>query len=159
MNRPLNLYNVLLALIVVLTIGSCKKEATDPGGTAVRAVAGEWWVQMDATGAYSGISTYNTSANIPTEMWFDDHFYGTKSKISVDQSNLTFSANKVKNSDPDYEVDITIKNAKIILNGAKGPVSKAVTDSIYYEAEYSDDPGTIYKLSGYRRTRFAGDDH
>jgi hypothetical protein len=42
---------------------------------------------------------------------------------------------------------------------AKGPVSKAVTDSIYFEAEFSDDPGEIYQLAGYRRTRWHEDDH
>ena len=163
MNRKFsNIYTVIIAAFLVLSLVSCKKDNPDPGGTAVEAVAGEWWVQWDKDprlGTYYSVSTYNTSANTSSEMWFEDHFYETKSKISVNTSALTFSAAAVKNSDPEYDVDITITKGKIIVDGAKGPVSKAVTDSISYEVEYSDDPGTIYKMSGYRRTRFAEDDH
>lgn len=158
--RFINIYTLIIALFLILSLVSCKKDNPDPGGTAVEEVAGEWWVQWDEDpGSYASISTYNTTANIPTEMWFEDHFYETKSKISVNTSALTFSAAAVKNSDPEYDVDITITKGKIIVDGAKGLVSKAVTDSISYEVEYSDDPGTIYKMSGYRRTRFAEDDH
>ena len=31
------------------------------------------------------------------------------------------------------------------------------SDKIYFEAEFSDDPGTIYQLVGYRYTGLAGD--
>jgi hypothetical protein len=34
-----------------------------------------------------------------------------------------------------------------------------VTDSIYFEAEFSDDPGTTYQFTGYRRTGWPEDDH
>lgn len=157
MNKHIKVYSAIL-LFFLFAFTACKKEAQDPGGTAVRAVAGEWWVQLDEDpGNYVNLSTYNSAANIPTEMWFDEGFYPTKTKVTVNTSDLTFSASKV--NDPNSEVDVTISKGKILQNAAKGPTSKAVTDSISYEVEYSDEPGTIYKFSGYRRTRFAEDDH
>ncbi|HCN82650.1 MAG TPA: hypothetical protein DIT07_03390 [Sphingobacteriaceae bacterium] len=91
-------------------------------------------------------------------MWFDDGFWQAKYKVAVDGTTLKFSATNVANSDPSYPITITI-TGEVIPNGAKGPGSKAVTDSIYFEAVYSDDPGTTYHLSGYHRTKFGEDDH
>lgn len=157
-----NITFAIALFIVVLT--SCKKDV-DPGGTAVEAMAGDWYVRAyDANGQlmypnFFAIHTYNTAANTPTEMWFDDHFWGTKFKVAVNVPALTFGGPKVKNSDPTYNVDITVSNGKILLKGTKGPASKSPTDSIYYEVEYSDDPGTKYYMAGYKRTGFEADDH
>ena len=145
------------ALLLVVFLGSCQKDEVI-GGTEVQKLSGEWWVQLDGSGGYSHISTYNTAANLPTEMWFDDGFWQAKYKVTVDPTTLKFSGTNVANSDDSYPITITL-TGEVFLNKAKGPSSKAVTDSIAVDVEYSDDPGTVYKLTGYRRTRFADDDH
>jgi hypothetical protein len=152
------LSTVSAVLLVVLTLSSCEKDP-EAGGTAVQSMAGEWWVQLDRAGAYYHFSTYNTAANLGSEMWLDDleSFWQMKGKVNVDLATLTFSANNIKNEY--YDITFNIDSGKIIQNASKGPVSKAVTDSISFVAEFSDDPGTKYRLSGYRRTRFSEDDH
>lgn len=71
--------------------------------------------------------------------------------------NKTFNANASHSQYSD--ITVNLQNGKVIAGASEGPFSKAVTDSIYVEAEFSDDPGTVYQLTGYRRTRFQEDDH
>lgn len=147
-----------LLILSLISIGSCKKDP-DPGGTAVQRMAGEWWLQLDGAGDYYHFSTYNTADNVSNQMWLDDlqNFYEMKGKVNVDLNNLTFSATGTANEY--YDITFNVNSGVIIPNGSKGPVSKAVTDSISFVVEFSDDPGTLYHLSGYKRTRFAEDDH
>jgi hypothetical protein len=152
------LYTIGALLLIVLTLNSCLKDP-QPGGTAVQKMSGEWWVQLDGAGDYVKFSTYNTSANTNTEMWLDDleNFGPMKGKVNVDLTNLTFTASNAKNEYSD--ITFSVEAGKIIPNGSIAPGSKAVTDSITFVAEFSDDPGTKYNLSGYKRTRFSEDDH
>jgi hypothetical protein len=161
---------IYLMALCLLVFQSCKKEEV-AGGTAVQDMAGEWWVQVQiintADGSivqpysddYSSISTYNTSDNNPSEMWMDDakSYYGLKAKVKVDYVNKTFTATDA----PElyFGVTVTIKNGKIIKDGAIGPVSKDVTDAISYDAIFSDDATHTYQFKGYHRTKFSGDDH
>jgi hypothetical protein len=151
-------------LVLIAILGSCQKDEII-GGTGVQAVSGEWWIQTDDAGGgdfsddYYKLSTYNTAANSTNEMWLDDgeSYYGLKAKVNVDLATKTFT---VTNADELYfGVTVTIKNGKIKTGVAKGPSSGAVTDSISFDAEFSDSPGDVYKFKGYRRTRFSGDDH
>lgn len=169
--KKINISYTLLAVLLGVFITSCKK---DPkvGGTAVQSLAGEWWVKLDngkdATGDfgpnYYNFSTYNTAANIPTEMWVDDDFnaksfWQIKGKVTTNASNLTFSGTNIANQD--YSSTFTITDGKIIPKGARASSTKDVTDSIYCKITFSDDPvpGTVHILSGYKRTAFAQDDH
>lgn len=157
MKRNKILYTLVTALLIVF-ISACKKEE-EIGGTAVQAMSGEWWVKAQGLGdKYYPISTFNTSANSSSEMWLDDGFWKTKFKVPVNISALTLAGTNIVNADPAYNITINVTEGKIIQNATKGPVSKAVTDSIYFKVKYSDDPDT-YTLSGYRRTRFSEDDH
>jgi hypothetical protein len=161
---------IYLMAFCLLVLQSCKKEVV-AGGTAVQDMAGEWWVQVQiintADGSvvqpygedYSKVSTYNTSENTPNQMWMDDAktYYGLKAKVTVDYVNKTFSAT---DADENYfGIKVTIKNGKIVKDGAIGPVSKDVTDAISYDATFSDDPTHTYQFKGYHRTMFPGDDH
>ncbi|AFD08703.1 lipid-binding protein [Solitalea canadensis] len=153
---------VAFTAIVSSTMISCERDNPDPGGTATQNLAGEWWVQWDQLpGVYFHIVTYNTSANSASEMWFDDQgtFWEVKGKINTDQNSLSFSGSDIQNVY--YDSKFTITEGKVIKEGAKGPVSKSVTDSIYFKISFSDDDpvGTVYTLSGYGRTRYAEDDH
>lgn len=56
-------------------------------------------------------------------------------------------------------ITFTVTNGKVTPNSAVGPYSKAQTDAITLDVEFSDDPGTVYHLKGYHRTKFVGDDH
>ncbi|CAM4196473.1 Lipid-binding putative hydrolase [Pedobacter westerhofensis] len=155
--------------LCVLALSSCKKE--EVGGTAVQSLANEWYVQVtqinattgaiidDSDDSYYTLSTYNTADNSPTVMWMDDSqsYYGLKTKVNVDLANKAFS---VTNADELYfGVKVTITNGKVVTDGAVGPASKAVTDAISYDAQFSDTPGVIFRFKGYGRTRFTEDDH
>lgn len=154
----------VLVIIAMFSIACVKERDNDPGGTATENLAGEWWVQIKVNNAlivpdYFKILTYNTAENSPTKMWLDDfeHIWPFKFKIDVDPAAKTFTAANAASS----YTNITVKSAtgKILEDVSKGPVSKAVTDSIYFEAEFSDDPGVKYQFTGYKRTRWPEDDH
>jgi len=92
-------------------------------------------------------------------MWLDDqeHLWPFKFKIDVDPGAKTFAA---ANAPSSYSnITVKLNKGKIMDKVTKGPVSLVVTDSIYFEAEFSDDPGTTYQFSGYKRTRWPEDDH
>lgn len=158
-------YTYILALFVIM-LSACKKDEVI-GGTAVQDMSGEWWVQIDGEGGYYQLITYNTADNSSTQMWMDASGFWAgpgqhvSSKINVNVQDLTFSAENAPNVG-EYESDepltMTITNGKIIKNGATGPSSKAVTDSISLTIKFSDDPDS-YNLRGYHRTKFSGDDH
>lgn len=156
----------IYVIIAVLLLGTgCRKEKdTDAGATATKEMAGAFWVQVKVDNVpvvpdYFKIITYNTSENIGTKMWIDDQetLWPFKFKIDVNPVTKTFTATDAVSS----YTNITVKlaNGKILDKVSKGPSTNAVTDSIYFEAEFSDDPGTVYQLTGYRRTGWPEDDH
>jgi hypothetical protein len=153
----------LLVLITTVFLGACKKDF-NPGGTQVQSLAGEYWVQIDdGTGystAYYKISTYNTAANVATEMWIDDAdaVFGMKGKVSVNISALTFNGTNIANAYSDGPPTFTIQNGLVTKKGAVGPGSGDKTDAIYFEAKFAGD-ATTYKFKGYARTGFDSDDH
>jgi hypothetical protein len=157
-------YFYILTLFV-LSISACKKD--EPvGGTAVQDLSGEWWVQIDGEGSYYGISTYNTADNSSSQMWLNlTNFWGSSTqtvfgKVNVNLDNKTITGQNIANAGT-YTggIKFTVTNGKITTNGAVGPSSKAPTDAIALDVEFSDDPGTVYHLKGYHRTKFVEDDH
>ena len=91
----------MLAVSMVFT--SCEKD--EIGGTATEALAGEWYVTVDAVDASGNVvgedffglgrvmmNTYNTAANNANEIWVDDcgNFWEFKVKASADINILTF---------------------------------------------------------------------
>ena len=161
-----NIILKLLASVLILTaIASCRKEPVI-GGTEVQKLSGQWWVKYDkgtsATfgNSYYTINTYNTSTNVPNEMWLDDDKSGwqIKGKVKTDASALTFSGTNVQNVT--YNSKFTVTEGKVMLGVATAPGSKAKTDSIYFKVSFDDDdPGVVYTVSGYKRTGFTTDDH
>lgn len=57
-----------------------------------------------------------------------------------------------------YAITVRVINGSIDKGTFVAP-SKAVTDAINIEVEFSDDPGTTYRYKGYRRTGFLEDEH
>jgi hypothetical protein len=141
---------------------ACSKNLPEVGGTSAEKVANEWWVTLkmgndDLLGTHVKLVTYNTSADNDS-MWIDDlgNIWQFKCKAKVDYPNLTFLANDAPNDY--YDITVNIANGKVIQNGG---VSKTgnVTDSIYFETKFSDDPDNTYIISGTARTRYAEDDY
>lgn len=157
----------LLTMFCIL-LTSCDKE-TEPSGTSVEKMAGDWWVTAhimqdgqdmgDAGVGHFRMYTYNTAANLPTEMWLEDegNFWDFRLRVAVDYPNRTFSTNGfVPNASYDCGVSITRGQ---ILEGAATTPSGMPADSIVYFIQFDDDVNNLlYKISGFRRTGFDADD-
>lgn len=153
---------VIMAGAVLVTFSACSKKP-DIGGTNAEKMANEWWVTISqGSTVYTSpqhFYTYNTAANT-NEIWIDDagHIWDFKVKAVADLNALTFSANQAESVVPGYNIKVNITEGKIIPNAGHSKTGNA-TDSIYMKAEFEDDPGSIYVISGHARTRFAEDDY
>jgi hypothetical protein len=152
---------VIIAMIfgAAVFVSACSKKA-DVGATTAVKVSNEWWVTLtDATGSSdpAKIATYNTASN-PDSIWIDDleNLWPFKCKVGIDLTNLTFSVQNAQNQYRNRKVSIS--NGKILPNAAKSKTGN-VTDSIYMEAEFSNDPGTKYIIAGHARTMFSEDEY
>ena len=156
-------YIALLFTALAFMLMGCEKE-TEPGGTAVEKMAGDWWVTVTVNGeAVAGpvkMFTYNTAANVATEMWLDDggNFWNFKIKMKSDANAMTFLTDDFVDNQK-YESKVKILNGKVTLNGAKTP-SNMPADAIHFEVSFSDDeaPSTVYVVDGFRRSGFPADD-
>lgn len=161
-------YLILLLTALTFSLVSCEKD-TEPGGTSVEKMAGDWWVtaHMMENGVDAGdvgvghfrMQTFNTAANTSTEMWLEDgaHFWDYKLKVGVNYANRTFSTSDFVDNVA-YESKVKITEGKVLKNAAKTP-SGMPADSIVYFIQFDDDEDElIYKVSGFRRTGFPGDD-
>lgn len=155
-------YLILLLTALSVSFTSCDNE-TEPGGTAVEKMAGDWWVTAtimqngnetgDSGAGHFRMYTYNTAANVPTEMWLEDggNFRNYKVRVNVDYNARTFTTN-------DFVEGVRITEGKIMEGAATTP-SGMPADSIVYMIQFDDDPnGLTYKISGFRRTGFPNDD-
>lgn len=159
--------NFLLLLIVSGLFFSCDTDGYadyDAGGTKVEELSGEWYAQLLLDGEvvvdYGLISTYNTAANTGDLMWVDDHqnLWWFKVKTPVNVEAKTFSGTDLASNVDDYEITVTISNGMVVEDG--GTTTEGdVADSISFDVEFSDDPGTVYTVQGYRKTGFLEGEH
>jgi len=157
----------LIIGVVLIAFTSCEKDKPDTGGTNMEAFANEWWVQLyDPAGAlvypdtYHGhIATYNTAAN-NNEFWIDDQaeIWDFKVKAQGNLSDMSFNALQAQSVVEGYEIIVNITNGKILRDAGRSRTG-VVTDSIYMDIEFEDDPGVVYSIRGHARTRFAEDDY
>lgn len=155
---------IVFSLIIITIYSSCSKDLKEPGDTSAVKMANEWWVTLTVDGddvyslGHQKIATYNTSEN-KDSIWIDDYknIWPFKAKAAADFTGLTFTSANSANAAEEGET-ITITEGKIL---PKVGVSKTgiVTDSIYMKVEFSDDPGTVYVISGHARTRWIADDY
>lgn len=164
---------LLFASLAVFSFQSCQEEF-EPGGTAVKDMAGDWWVTVDVIdvdGTYyedgygighTELFTYNTAANLPTEMWLQDnllhHFWDFKIKVKVNYEILEFSTPDFVDNQA-YESKVKITSGKIIPGAATSP-SRTRVDSIYCKIQFDDDGeegSLIHVVSGFRKTGFPED--
>lgn len=154
----------LLYITIAFTLfTSCDEGGDpDPGGTTTKNFAGDWHIiVLDSDGTaltpYGLFTTYNAASN-DENFWIDDHdnTFELKTKVQVkDFNTLTFGATNSEEIYAGHNVNIT--NGKI-LKGAAHSFAGHVVDSIYFEVEYVEDPGTIYKFAGHKRTGFLEDE-
>jgi len=161
----------LATMLACLLLTSCSKD--EIGGTATESLAGEWYVKIEGVDASDKVvltdgdlfalgnflmKTYNTSANISTEMFVNMPFkltdfgypdYSFSEKVNCDVNNLTFA---LKDGSTLTE---KITDGKILLGqGIQNNGSKA--DSIVFYVTFTGDDipsgnGFVkYKVSGHR---------
>jgi len=159
-----NIVKALIFLTSLVVFVSCDEGGDpDPGVTSVVEMSGDWFVQTfvggDMVADYARISTYNTAADDGTEIWVDDHsnIWGFKVKSPINLTGLTFSGAALESDLVDV-ITVNITNGIIIKDGATTSGGNTA-DSISFEAEFSDDPGTTYMLIGYKRNGLLEDEH
>lgn len=160
----------VLMLCVGAVFSSCEKD--EIGGTATEALAGEWQLTVDLVddagnvlmtdpygmGVILGI-TYNTTDNVPDKMYVSDlgNFWDYKVVVNCDCNALTFSSDgDVQNES--YDCMVNIEGGKMLPGAATTPSGMPADSLVYYVSFSDDEPGTRYKVSGYRRTGFAADE-
>lgn len=163
-------YISLVFMAVALSFGfaSCSVETDEkPGGTNVEKMAGRWMVQVDVVDENGNtlyedpyglgsidIMTYNTADNSTNKMWLNDlgNFWAFEMKVDVNYLERTFSC-----AEQDYDAAGTgtavVTNGKV-LEKATLNLHGMPNDSIVFDVRFSDDPETLYRLSGQRYTGF-----
>lgn len=171
----------ILVAVCALVCVSCSKD--DVEKTATAALAGEWYAQIeyydlddDEWYEWSDdvhILTYNTAANIPTEMFIEfDDFVTLQCKVDCDVNTLTFGVagkeytNLLENANG-LALTARIYDGKVTKNGALSAAGTPI-DAIEFTFETTPDylilgygldwPTVQYRVTGYRRTGFVADE-
>jgi hypothetical protein len=161
--RKIILFFSIIAVVIACSV-SCKKATFNPGTTIASKAANGWWCTMTSNGAdIYGIgtfffSTYNTAAN-DDSLWLDDHGHAwqVKFKVLINYKTLTFAVTNGQNQY--YNSTISVTNGKV-LPGAGHSKSGVVTDSLYMQVTFSDDPYSLqYVIAGTARTGLIQDDY
>ena len=176
----------LCVAVLSLAFASCTKD--EVGGTATQALAGEWYVTVDAVDANGNtieggkdffglgkflLNTYNTAANESDKMWIDDNnnFWGFKVRMTSDINNLTFTTGgevtndnaSARDDGSSYYCNVNVENGKVLPGAGLTPHGTAA-DSIVFYVSFDDDAYSArygyskYKVSGIRYTGLTLDD-
>lgn len=157
---------LFLTLAFSASFVSCEQQESVPDASGIVAedMMGSWYVEFLIDGVdvyglgYTKLNTYNTSVNDGSSMWIDDNenTWWFKVDCPINMNTMTFSGTGLYSNVEGYEVDVNITNGQIFKNSITAPSGHSA-DKIYFEAEFSDDPGTIYQLVGYRYTGYVED--
>jgi hypothetical protein len=171
--------SILTILALFSTLFSCNKEEDEFDYTAVKTMAGQWYVQFldgsnaDLLGGHTELLTSCTSSNAPDSLVIADlgkilgHFgakYGFSFKTKIDLTAQTFAVANSQNNYytasngvySNYNIKITVTEGKI-TNATKTLPSGNKADEISFKIEFSDDPGVKYTIKGYRVSGFLED--
>lgn len=152
----------ILATASAIILASCQK--TPIGGTAVEALSGEWYVQVDIVdengdvveggedfnGGRSLLLTYNTPDNSDNKLYINDlaGFWDFTVKVPCNVANYTFATAEAKEYDNEsYESKVSVYGGKIVLGGATTP-SGATADYIEFFCNFDDDDLKSYGMPG-----------
>lgn len=160
-----NIKNFLGVFISLIALASCENDGYDDytaQNTPSMELNGEWYIDISddsrVLAQHVHHYTYDTNDGNNT-MYIDDKKagYWIKGKMNIDSKNLTFSVTNAANM-VDPGTTFTVTEGKI-LKGAARSKDGNVTDSIYFKAEFSYDPGTIITFAGHKRTGFLEDEY
>lgn len=152
------------SLIVFLASCDASKDI-EPEGTAVQAMAGDWFVLQDNITeevygtTYKRIVTYNTASN------YNDTLYVNTRSVLTSNSNFIMRAG-VNIKDLTFNTQAGVSTTGATVNIIEGKIlSKAATtiggnksDSIFIKYSISTKPDIEFTLSGYKRTGFLEDE-
>ena len=147
--RTLIIKGILQIAIILTIFCSCQKQEFDKVLSWSYPLSGEWALKLEVgTDVYQGpflIKIYNTSFG-QDSVWVDDNgnIWPFKVKAKADMNSLTFSTTAYLSLPGTSGEDImTITNGKVVGK-----------DSIYFEAEFGSDAGTVYKMYGHRASGY-----
>lgn len=161
----MKIHKIIAGALLITGLIACEKEyeeETLPGYE----MSGQWYVQIymgnppqNLGYGYFEIVTSNTAAANGKELLIDDHenIWPFKVKVGANEGAQTFSGT---GKNLYYEGDtamVTISNGFVRTDATKS-ISGITVDSIYMEAEFTDDPGTTYIFAGHYRTGFEEDE-
>ncbi len=172
---------IIASLLFLVGLSGCTKlykmnqpEEPEIEYSVVWPMSGEWYVTYGIDGNivkdYTLLYTYNTASESTSEFWISDGgntgsnnatFWSYCVKTPLNLEAKTFSGTDLVSTadwqgEP-YSIKVNITNGKVIKDGTKSKTG-VVSDSIYFEIEFEDDPGTIFQCSGHRRTGFLEDE-
>jgi hypothetical protein len=141
----IKLKSILLLSAIAFTFTACDDWGEyEPTVLPGSELAGEWYVRYTVDGAdiyglgYHTFLTSTTAAADGKELFLNDqaNFWDFQVKAPMNVDSKTFG----------------------LADGGRSKTGVQV-DSIYFEVEFADDPGTIYEISGHGRTGFGDDDY
>lgn len=166
-----NKITIIFALFLIVGSYGCTKlyhlnQPKEPEieTSAVYPLSGEWWITYTVNGtpfvspkgrSHYKIDTYNTAADVNTEMWVANYTIGRFiAKSGIDVSAKTFNGSDLESRTGGT---VSITNGKVIIDGGKSKTG-VTADSIYFEFTTSGAAGTTYTCQGIRRTGFLEDE-
>ena len=164
-------YLILLFVALSFSLVGCEETDTEPRGTAVEKMAGTWyvtWEQKNAQGQWEDIlggtvevDTYNTAANVATEMWLKEGYLLNQAlKMSVYYPARTFemAEQTIAVQEANWGVagiTLSVTDGKIMEGVATTPSGMPADSIVFFVNVQGDD---TYKVAGYRRTGFTEDE-
>lgn len=160
-----NLIKYIFAFVFIAAQTSCSDEGFEDytiEKSSVVEMSGDWYVQTFVDGSlaidYGRITTSNTSTDGNLQIFDHENIYTFNFSTPVNVNELTFAGVDLESNFEGYEITTTVTNGIIVKNGTVS-TSGRTSDSISFDIEFSDDPGTIYHIEGYKRTGFLEDEH
>ncbi len=163
-----NIFKYFAVILFIAAFTSCETEEGFEDfkieKSSVADMSGDWYVKTFVGGNeaidYSLITTSNVATDDGSGIQIFDHkniwWFNTQSPITL--NSLSFEGTNLASLVDDYAITVNIVNGIIVKNGTKSNSGKT-TDSISFDIEFSDDPGTIYHIEGFKRTGFLEDEH
>ena len=159
---------VILATLAIF-VTSCKGYKVE--NTATVNLAGNWMCVVyysDGTDwnlyMSAEIKSYNTAANIPSEIWIDDAKVvegGFKCKIDASNADYSFGKKGTEYASLYNNAGRLIWDGKVSVNAATAPGTGSKVDKIEFFLAFADEAPTAYEtvfyIVGYRRTGFPED--
>jgi hypothetical protein len=107
------------------------------------------------------LNTYNTAANVPTEMWLKEgYLLNTALKVATNYAGRTFEmAEQTVSVAPEVwgasEITLNITDGKVLADAATTPSGMPADSIVFFVNVQGDD---TYKIAGFRRTGFPADE-